>query len=647
MALSFRLVNFAKSPLQVLTLLMSLAAMQAGEAVANRPNVVWLISEDNSVHYSKLYFDTGAEMPNISKLADEGILFRNAFSVAPVCSVARSTLATGAYPSRLGMQYHRGFKPVTLPVDLKPVFERMHDAGYYTSYWKKHDYNFVADLAKWDSKEDWRGRRDGQPFFHKHQFQITHESELQKANRGGVAQTEFAIPRHPDTPLFRQAHDAYNDLNRQMDAQIGEIVERLRQDGVLEETFIFYFGDHGGVLPGSKGYLYETGLHVPLVVRIPKNFRHLIDLEIGTRIDGFVEFVDISATTLHLTGIPIPPGMDGKPFMGPGISREALESRDEALGIADRFDEKCDLVRTLRKGELKYVRNYQPFNFDGLHNNYRYKMAAYREWRNLYETGKLNELQSRFFRPRPAEELYDVAKDPYETVNLTTDPRYAGHLKAMRNRLRERLISMPDLGFYPESYLIDRAMTAPLDFGMEHQEEIAGLIDTADLALESFVGVRDRLRLALASDNPWQRYWGLIVCSTFGKEAALFHDEARTLASGDSNPLVRARAAEFLALSGAQNPQAVIKDILSMSRSEMESLLILNTVVLLQDGRPGFTFDLAADDVPVRGEYVDRRLMYLGLIPVPDKYDYLNRWEYYRLDGACDYIPQECGELKK
>lgn len=586
---------------------------------AERPNIIWLISEDNSVHYSKLYFETGADMTNIAKLAEEGVLFNHAFSVAPVCSVARSTLATGSYPSRLSMQFHRRSRKVKLPDNVKPVFELMHDAGYHTSYWKKHDFNFEADMSKWDSDVDWSGRKEGQPFFHKHQFQITHESQLQAANKGGTEAPEFVIPRHPNTPLFRQAQQAYLKLNRQMDAEVGELVERLRSEGLLENTFVFYFGDHGGVLPGSKGYLYETGLHVPFVVRIPENYRHLVDLEVGNRSDVFIQFIDIGPTSLHLAGISIPEGMDGRPFMGQDVTREDLESRDEVIGIADRFDEKYDLVRTLRKGKLKYIRNYQPFNFHGLSNIYRYKMASYGEWRDLHYAGKLDELQDRFFVTRPPEELYDVVEDPYETVNLAEDPAYAYALLNMRNRLAGRLKGMPDLGFIPERDLVEQAVQAPNTFAKVNRERIGQLIDVVDLSLRPFADAKNRINQALSSDDPVKRYWALIACSTFADEAMYFTARAKELADSDPDLLVRARAAEFLAIIGVQEPKEVLLDVLARSGSMMETTQVLNIITLLQDGELGYTFDLKPEDVRTRGYFPDRCLVHLCGIPLPAK----------------------------
>ncbi|MBI2479539.1 MAG: sulfatase-like hydrolase/transferase, partial [Planctomycetia bacterium] len=175
----------------------------------------------------------------------------------------------------------------------------------------------------------------------------------------------------------------YHDRIQAVDQEIGEVVDQLAADGLLEDTFVFYFGDHGGVLPRGKGYAYESGLHVPLVVRVPANWKHLVDAEAGTSVSGFVSFIDFGPTLLNLAGIDVPVAVDGRPFLGKGVSLDEVNRRDEAFGYADRFDEKYDLVRTLRKGKYEYVRSYQPFNFDGLQNNYRYKMLAYAEWREL------------------------------------------------------------------------------------------------------------------------------------------------------------------------------------------------------------------------------------------------------------------------
>ncbi|MDH3582621.1 MAG: sulfatase-like hydrolase/transferase, partial [Phycisphaerae bacterium] len=381
-----------------------------------------------------------------------------------------------------------------------------------------------------------------------------------------------------------------------------------------EDTFIFYFGDHGGVLPRGKGYAYESGLHVPLVVRTPRKWAHLVPWRRGARVRGFVSFVDFGPTLLNLAGLQVPDQVDGRPFLGKGIAASEVEARDEAFGYADRFDEKYDLVRTLRKGKFEYVRSYQPFNFDGLQNNYRYRMLAYAEWRDLYRQGKLSAVQSQFFEARAPEALYDIETDPHETRNLAADPKYAPVLTRLRKRLAERVKGMPDLSLYPESHLVEKAFGKPVPFGRGHKEEIGRLVDIADLSLGAFAGARSDIAEALASANPWERYWGLIACSSHGAKAAPLVDKARELAGEDSNLLVRTRAAEFLGLIGAADPRPVLTEALGQSRSGVETSLILNTVVLLRDGKPGYAFEIAADRLHPsvrKADGVKRRLEYL------------------------------------
>ena len=175
-----------------------------------------------------------------------------------------------------------------------------------------------------------------------------------------------------------------------------------------------------------------------------------------------MEFVDFGPTLLNLVGIDLPDGVDGFPFMGKGS-----KTRSFTFNYADRFDEKYDFVRWLRKGKFSYQRNYQPFNFDGIQNDYRYKQLAFTEWRNLYNAGKLDSIQSQFFRPRSPEALYDVSNDPYETNNLATDPDYQKTLSQMRDLLRSEMLRTNDLSFYPEPVMVEKAMSNPVDFGRE------------------------------------------------------------------------------------------------------------------------------------------------------------------------------------
>jgi len=585
---------------------------------ADKPNFLWLISEDNSVHYLDLFDPNGTRTPNIEKLAKNGVIFERAFSNSPVCSVARTTLITSCYGPRIGTQYHRRSAMAPMPEGLKMWPQLLRESGYYTVNNNKTDYNATPGKEVWDmnsTKGHWRKRKAGQPFLHKQSFKTTHESslhfkDLKKPTNHDPASV-FVQPYFPNTETFRYTAARYRDNIQTVDAQMGKLVDQLESDGLLEDTFIFYFGDHGGVMPRGKGYAYESGLHVPLVVRIPKNFAHLVDANAGSRSKDFVSFVDLGPTVLHLAGLDIPGQVDGKPILGKQLAAE-VAARDTAFGYADRFDEKYDLVRTFRKGRFKYMRNFQPFNFDSLQNNYRYRQLAYTEWRDLYEAGELNEVQSAFHRPRAPEALYDLDADPHETVNLAGHPEHAEMLGELRLSLHTHMKDIADLSMIPEHVMVRDAMKNPVAYGKRHKAKIAGYIDTANLSLGSFEEAKDGIATALAADDPWQRYWGLIVCSCFGKQAKPFAGTAQKLAASDAEGMVRTRAAEFLGLAGFEDPAPVILDVLAKSEDDVETLLVFNSLVLLRDGEPGYTFEVDPKKVKSKGGEVERRLEYLA-----------------------------------
>ena len=591
---------------------------------ADRPNFVWFTSEDNSVHFSRIYNESGIRMPTIERLASHGLIFDHAFSNAPVCSVARTTLLTGAYAPRIGAQYHRRSRLVPMPEGAQMYPWYLQQAGYFTTNNSKTDYNVIVDQGWDESSPDalWRGRQEGQPFFHVQNTALTHESslhftheEMMNVENSTSSESITLFPYFPDTPTFRYTHARYLDNHLKVDNYFAEYLAMLEEDGVLDDTFIFYFGDHGGVLPRGKGYAYENGLHVPLVVYVPENWRHLVDANYGDRIRGFVSFVDFAPTVLHLAGIDVPPHMDGSPFLGQQIDLDEVNERDEAFGYADRFDEKIDHVRSLRKGNFKYIRNYQPFNVDGLWNEYRYIMLAYQEWWELFQSGELNEIQGQFFRPRPPEQLFDLEHDPHELQNLVDDSAYTEILNDMRSSLSNKVKDINDLSMFPESVLLEEAFEDPVSFGRNNADRIERLIETADLSLYDFDSVRQEINLALDAEDPWQRYWALIVLSAFGEQANSFVQRAYFIAQNDEENLVRLRAIEFLALIGQENPSQLLPALLTNAVNEVEATIILNTAVLLKDFAG---YDILIDDEMIPASFgsaqrlnIDRRLNYL------------------------------------
>jgi uncharacterized sulfatase len=597
---------------------------------ADRPNVVWIVSEDNSVHYLQHFFPGGARAPHIEALAAAGLTFDNAFSNAPVCSVARTTLATGCYGPRIGTQFHRRYRMAPMPEGLRMFPAYLREAGYYTTNNSKKDYNAVEGPGVWDessNKASWRNRSDpSQPFFHMQSHPASHESSLhfnlatyENERTAADPETVPLADYFPDTPLFRYTHARYLDRMTLIDEIVGDTVAKLREDGLLESTFVFYFGDHGGVLPRGKGYLYESGLHVPLVVRVPEKFRHLVDVPRGSRVGGFVSFIDFGPTVLQLAGVEVPAQVDGKPFLGSGVSISEVNKRDESFGYADRFDEKYDLVRSLRKGKYQYLRNYQPYLPDGLQNNYRYKMLAYEQWRDLFKAGELSGPPLQFFQAKPVEALFDCQADPHQVNNLANDPEFADVLLKMRMRLREIVKDLPDLSFYPESYLVQNALEDPVAFGQSHKAEISQLVDTADLALLPIEQAVPKLRVALRSEAPMVRYWAAMACSALGMEAAELADAVKPLLE-DESVIVRVRAVEFLGLIGKQNPQPLLTEIVNTTQDAVLATETLNSVVWFRDFfQDRYPVQRSAFHPVCSGGDIDDRLNYINGMPYPPR----------------------------
>ena len=576
-----------------------------------------------------LYTKGGAKMPTISSLASEGVVFDNAFSNAPVCSVARSTLITGVYAPRIGTQYHRRMSKVKLPDNVKPLPVYLKDAGYYTTNNAKEDYNFIKEGEIWDEssgRASYKNRNEGQPFFHVQNFHNTHEGQLhfdnehlESALKNNNLDSIKPFPYHPDTPTFRYTQSLLHNHHKDVDKEIAKIIDDLEKEGLIDDTIIFYYGDHGGVLPRSKGYIYESGLNVPMVVRVPKKFKNLSPFKSGSRTSSFVEFVDLVPTVLSIAGIAIPNSVDGKPFLGKSLKKRKLEKQNITFGYADRFDEKYDLVRSVRKGKFKYMRNYQPFNVDGLYNFYRYKMLAYKEWYKLYQDGKLNTVQSQFFEARLPEALYNIDEDPHETNNLANDKNYNETLMELRNELNNHLVSINDLSFLPEPHLLKNGLQDIVGYSEKNKDLIKRLIETSNLSLYDYDEVSSKLKDALNDDNPWVRYWGVIVNSIFGNKALENTEKINFIFENDPENLVRMRAAEFMLLNNLKISKSEINSLLKSSNYEAEANLMLNTLANIKTKNSDYILELSKEVFPdnwlppIRNEnaLVNRRMNYL------------------------------------
>ena len=517
-------------------------------AFADRPNVLWITSEDNGPQLG-CYGDAYARTPNLDRLATKGMIYLNAWSTAPVCAPARTALIMGMYPGSTGGQHMRS--QVRLPAGIRMYPQFLRETGYYCSNNSKEDYNLEKPGQVWDDsspRAHWKNRKPGQPFFAIFNHIVSHESQIRV--RPHVLKSDPAKvpvpPYHPDTPEVRRDWAQYYDKIAEMDAKAGENLRELEEAGVADDTIIFYYGDHGSGMPRSKRWLYNSGLHVPLIVYFPPKYRYLApkDYQPGGKSNRLVGFVDLAPTLLSITAIKPPEYMQGHAFAGT-FSRPASRF---LFGGRDRMDERIDLVRTVRDQRYHYIRNYLPHRIYGQHIDYMFQTPTTRVWKQLYDEGKLQPPRTFFWEPKPAEELYDLASDPHEVHNLASSPEHRTRLKRFRKALTDFVLETRDLGFLPEAELHSRsAGSTPYDLGRDDKEyPLERILETADLASMLKADDLPKLKKALSDADSAIRYWaasGLLMRGRNAVEAA--RDELRNALS-DTSPGVRIVAAEAL-----------------------------------------------------------------------------------------------------
>jgi len=434
--------------------------------ISTSPNIVWVVAEDQSPEHFPFYGNPTVALPHLEQLAKDGVLYQNAYSPVPVCAPARSALITGLYPTTLGTHnmrtyngYHKENEPTInipsysplVPEGVKMFTEYLRAAGYYCTNNAKEDYNFKALPSAWDDsskKAHWRNRPKGAPFFSVFNFGITHESQIWKqADQPLLVNPDSLIvpPIFPDNEVIRKDLAVnYSNLIR-LDKQIGKVIEQLKADGLYENTLVFFYGDHGGPFPRHKRALYETGIKVPLIIKLPQNEKA------GSQEERFVSFIDFAPTLLSVAGIEPPTIMQGNAFLG----NYKTPDTEFIFASSDRFDETLDRLRAVRYGHYKYIRNFNPTITNALPNAYRSQMAMMQNMRQLWEAGKLPESVRRWFAtPKPEEELYDLRQDPYELSNLAANPALKDTLVFLRNTLDQWMKESNDLGAIPEQDII-------------------------------------------------------------------------------------------------------------------------------------------------------------------------------------------------
>ncbi|MFM7182576.1 MAG: sulfatase [Verrucomicrobiales bacterium] len=447
-----------KSLLVILSLMLPFSTM-----AEERPNILWITSEDNAAHWLGCYGNELASTPRLDRLAGEGLRFTRAYANGPVCAVARSTILMGAYATTMGTQHMRSRYPLS-PAFI-PYVTLLRQAGYYCTNNSKTDYNFKGnDAALWDEcshKAHYRNRPEGKPFMAVFNMTLTHESQLfpgnvKKNRQNGVIPKKPRLdpaaiklpPSQPDLPEMREDAATYHDCMTAMDEKVGAILDELAQAGLAEDTIVFYYSDHGGAMARGKRYLEDSGVRVPMLVRIPEKWSRLSPWKAGTAVPEPVAFIDLAPTILSLTGVKAPESTQGRAFLGEARG----QARDVEFVFGDRFDENPGMRRAVTDGKYKYIRCFTPHLPATPYCEYPLGQPSWTAWKKAAAEGKVTGYHRELWElPRPVENLFDLESDPWEIKNLAGDPAHAVALEAMRSRLKHIMISTKDTGVVPES----------------------------------------------------------------------------------------------------------------------------------------------------------------------------------------------------
>lgn len=530
-----------------------------------RPNILWITSEDNDKQWLGCYGNEQAHTPNLDSLAERSTRFEHFFSNAPVCAVARSTILTGIYAPSQGTQHMRSRHQI--PASYQPYVTYLREAGYYCSNASKTDFNFkINDRSIWDDcspKAHYKHRPAGSPFFAIFNLTESHESSLfeekiiayrekgEIPERPRLDPADVEVPAYlPDLPEVRSDIALYHDNITNMDRRVGEILQELSDHGLAEDTIVFYYADHGGVTPRGKRYIKDTGVNVPLLIHVPEKWKALTPFANGTVSQKPVAFVDLAPTLLSLLDLPKPKQMQGHAFLG--SKREEASGDDYVFLYADRFDEIYGMRRGLTDGRWKYIRRFTPHYSAAPYSYYQFGQKAWGAWREAWKAGTLSEVHNRMWeKNQPVEELFDTSKDRWEIQNLASDPAYAEQLQKMRQALRDQMVAIKDTGVIPEPLFEVLAPQKPIaNYVASRGEDWSQMINFAFTASE-----RDSKNLSLfveklSSEDLLERYWAAQGLLILGKEAKTAERDLRKLLD-DKEPLNRVSAAQALITMGS------------------------------------------------------------------------------------------------
>jgi arylsulfatase A-like enzyme len=392
-----------------------------------RPNILYLHSHDTGRFIQP--YGYAAPTPNLQRLAEEGILFRQAFCAAPTCSPSRSALLTGQAAHSSGMLglAHRGFR---LNDYSQHLIHTLRQAGYITALAGMQHEAADASAIGYDQVLPVQSKaavdvvpvaraflaadRSDQPFFLAVGFEETHR-EFPDPGPEDDARYTLPAPGLPDTPSARADMAAYNASARLLDRGIGEILAAVDENGLAENTLILCTTDHGIAFPGHKCTLTDRGIGVILILRGPG------ELGGGRVIDGMVSHIDIFPTLCELLGIERPPWLQGRSLLP--LIRGEVEEINEAIFAEVTYHAAYEPQRAVRTGRWKYIRRYVEQSTPVLPNC---------DDSPSKETWLTHGWPRHTLAP---EQLYDLILDPEERDNLVADPGMASILDEMRGRL--------------------------------------------------------------------------------------------------------------------------------------------------------------------------------------------------------------------
>lgn len=487
--------------------------------IQDRPNILWLTCEDISPHLG-CYGDAYAYTPTLDALGENGVIFTKAFAAASVCTPTRSSLITGLYASSVGTQHLRA--EMVLSKNLKCYPEYLREAGYYCSNNAKQDYNFVPKSSVWDDsnkRAHWRNRKPGQPFFSVFNYELTHQSKT-RYDEKTLLEKNAALPEaaqhrwqdapvppyYPDTREVKSNIAALHTQITLLDSWVKGLLDQLKEDGLADDTIVFFYSDHGDGLPRHKRWLHDTGTRVPFILHVPKKYQALSPFIPGSVSSDLVSFMDFPPTVLALAGAPIPEVMKGNVL----LNNKKYKKSECIFTIRDRVDENYIFSRGAREERFHYIRNFFPLLPRMPYSGYSEITPIRKEIRRLHAEGKLTgDAAWLVQKTTPIEELYDTEKDPFEMNNLAMDKAYAKDLKRMQKRLKKWMIDQRDLSLIPESEMVELSgkESAYDTFHGKGKSYFEAAFDAADKVgkVESI----DEFIQALNSDSDLVQFWSL------------------------------------------------------------------------------------------------------------------------------------------